>query len=123
MVAVAVAQVSALAAAWQQVRRTQEPLRLARRRFATLQIRANLETDAEPLEDAPRGEWDAYCERVGEEVAEALGLGAARQAVRNAVETVASAGGVAAVDVAELRRGRRLVRYRAAMLGLGMRLA
>lgn len=110
------------------VRAAQEPLRQARARFAALDALAVARAGVEPDEDASQDEWRDYCEALGA-AAEALGVPAARAAMRDAeaamlaaILALAEAGGVLGADVDALRRGAGRATGRAAMLDLGLRL-
>lgn len=110
------------------VRAAQGPLREARALFAALDALAVARAGEEPGEDASQDEWRDYCEALGA-AAEALGVPAARAALREAeaamlaaVLALAEAAGVPGADVRVLRAGASSVTRLAAMLDLGMRL-
>lgn len=85
-----------------------------------------LQAVAEPADDAPDGAWAAYLAAV-HRAADVVGLDVARQAVRtaerrmlDAVEAVAEAGGLPALDLADVRRARHHWQYRQRLLALGL---
>ncbi len=110
------------------VRAAQGPLREARALFAALDALAVARAGEEPGEDASQDEWRDYCETLGA-TAEALGVPAARAALRDAeaamlaaILALAEAGGLLGAGVDALRRGAGRATGRAAMLDLGLRL-